>query len=193
MAVNHFDPNIEAITDPIELDKSIEEIRAALSAIPWLTKAFGRSYLSYKKVGNRVEFFPQVYQGDGEDLLNVMCNDNLNAYCFFKVNDPGTYVEFNKHTYSRICYNVSIIFWIDFSKLGLTYNHPENELVKRDVNRVLNSLVLSNHNSFDLELVYEDPKNVWSDYTLDLIKDNFRAYPYHSIRFQGKLCYLENC
>jgi hypothetical protein len=193
---SYKDPNAPLIANPVNLDRPIQTLQLALAAgLPWLQKAYGRAYESVKRdqAGNKI-IYPQVWQGPGLDLLEVMPNDNLVAQSFFKVEDPVEAVEFRPDGFSTMRARVSLIVWFNLQMIDSTIDYSYGEVLKADIQRVLSrSMIFEPGDSIKVLRIWETAKNVFNGYTLTEISDQNLVYPCGGFRFECDLTFIENC
>lgn len=187
-------PLVPLINQPVNIDTPIQEMQVALAnALPWLTRSFGRSWQSFANdSGRKPSTYPEVWQGAGQDLLNVMPNDNLDAQSFFKVEEPINILDYQWNGFSRMGATVSIIFWFNLLAIDPELNFRFVELLKGQVQRAITEAPISS-GTWAIQRVWETAENVFRGYTLDLANDQTLVHPYGGFRFECSLNYLENC
>jgi hypothetical protein len=190
-------PIVPTISNPVNIDKPIQVLQIALAGLPWLEKSFGRSFMSVKKNegSQNISYYPQVWQGPGLDLLEVMPNDNLKAQSFFKVEEPIECLQFSPNGYSLMQARVSIIFWFNLQRIDpqKNFDYSYAEILKGSAQRILTNVTLDGNDAIKILRVWETPKNVFSGYTLQDVRDQELIYPYGGFRFECNLVYIENC
>lgn len=197
--MNSFkNPLTPAIEQPVNLDRPIQEMRTALAGLPWLERAFGRSFNAIKSSpgsfgGKKVLVYPHVWQGAGKDLLEVLPNDNLKSYSFFKVEQPIEVLEYVPDGFSIMRARVSIIFWFDLQRIDATINYDFTELLQAEAQRVITSMLFSSGNSVKIEKIWHGAANVFKGYDLNELKDQELIYPRSGFRFETLVTYYENC
>jgi hypothetical protein len=189
---SYTNPNTPIIDDPVNIDIPIQELQVQLAGLSWLDKSFGRAYESKKTVNGKPHFYPEVWQGLGLDLLNVLPNDNLVAQSFFKVEEPIETLEYQQDGYSMMRARVSLIVWFDLQRIypALDYNYIE--LLKGQVQRLITTATLSSSN-IEIVRVWDTAREVFKGYTLTEIQDQELVYPKGGFRFECLLTYPENC
>lgn len=191
---SYKDPLVPLIADPINLDRLIQSIQVGISGLGWVEKCYGRAYDAVKRdtAGNKI-VYPQVWQGPGLDLLNVLPNDNLKSQCFFKVEDPLEVVEYRPDGFSNMRARVSIIFWFNLQRVNPAFDYSYGELLKGTVMRLFNIHVFDSGDGFKIVRVWDQPKNVFAGYTLTEVRDQELIYPYGGFRVEAEVYFLENC
>lgn len=192
---SYKDPLVPLIVNPVNIDRPIQEIQQALAALGWLQKSFGRSFESRKRVQDtgKIIVYPQVWQGAGLDLLNVMPNDNLQAQSFFKVEDPIECINFRKDQYSQMRARISVIFWFNLERIAPGANYVIIELLKGSAQRAITEVTLSERCDIKILRVWEKVRDVFNGYTLDEVKDQELIFPFGGFRFECELTYIEDC
>lgn len=201
-------PNVTQITAPVNVEGPIQDIQNAfIAGLPWLEKCFGRAYPAIKSSQgsfgvNKVLVYPQVWQGveenpDGTikplDMFEVLGNDNIKSFAFFKVEDPINLVEFVLGGDSVFRANVSIIFWFNLRRIDPEIDYPFTELLKGQVLRVLETMTLSGYTSINVLRVWEGALNVFRGYDISVLKDQELVYPWGGFRFELEVNFQENC
>lgn len=201
--MNSFkNPLIPLIATPVNIDRPIQEIQAALGALGWIEKIFGRSWLATKSTqgifASKQVYYPQVWQGvdaNGKprDLLEVLPNDNLNSQVFFKVNDPTTLVEFVRDGDSMLRNTVDIIFWFNLRRIDRDIDYPYIELLKGQVLNVLSTMLFTPDSSLEVLRIWENAKDVFKGYDITDLKDQELIYPWGGFRFECEITYRQDC
>lgn len=193
--MNSFkDPLVPLIADPVNIDRPIQVIQGALGALPWIAKSYGRAYESFKRdVNGKKTVYPQVWQGPGLDLLEVMPNDNLTSQSFFKVEEPIEVREYRADGFSTMRARVSAIFWFNLERVDPNKNYLYAEVLKADVQRILSTIMLNEGDSIKILRTWERASSVFAGYTLDETRDQELVYPFGGFRFELEVNYLENC
>jgi hypothetical protein len=198
--MNSFkNPLTPQITTPVNLDRPIQDLQAAFAAfLPWLTKSFGRAYPGMKSGqgsfgAKKTLVYPQVWQGVGLDLLEVLPNDNVISQSFFKVEDPIETLEYVPDGYSIMRARVSIIFWFNLKRIDDEKNYNFTELLKGQAQRVITKASLSYPASVKILRIFEGAAQVFAGYDLSLLKDQELVYPYGGFRFETEITYAEDC
>jgi hypothetical protein len=187
-------PLTPAITSPIGIDRPIQTLQAELADIDWLEKCFGRAYDSRKKDVNGKELvYPEVWQGEGLDLLSVLPNDNLKAHAFFSVEDPIKCLEYSPDDYNLMQAVVNIILWFNLDAIKKDLDYRYTEVLKSEVQRVITTATLEVGDSVRILNVYDRPENVFKKYSLNLVRDQELIHPYGGFRFECELTYQEYC
>lgn len=202
--MNSFkNPLTPLIANPVNIDRPIQEIQIALSALGWLEKSFGRAFLAYKSShgtfgDKKQKQYPHVWQGfttDGKpmDLLEVLPNDNLKSQSFVKVDEPIQVTDYVAGGWSLMTATISIIVWFNLREIDPTINYDFTELLAGQVQRALTNITLSPGAELQILRRWETAKNVFKDYDITELKDQELVYPRGGFRFECTLVYQEDC
>lgn len=185
----YSNPLVPIITNPINLDREIQEIQLAIALIPWIDKSFGRARIGQRNDLQKPYLYPEVYKGNGE-YYNCLINDNLKASSFIRVGrgrvkDPIN--GFDSH--SRVMtYTLNLIVWYDLKKIDPTKGYRFDEELKKDVMEVLRTL-----SSLKLLSIYDAPDEVFDGYSLDHTEWQTFKHPFGGFRFECELEFIEEC
>lgn len=191
---SYTNPKTPLIANPVNIERPIQRLQVALSELDWIEKSFGRAQEAVKILtdGSRV-VYPQVWQGEGLDLLNAMPNDNLSAQVFFKVEEPVECVAFRRDQFSTMRARVSIIVWYNLQRVAPYASYMVTEILRAQLQRQITGVTLDPGDDLRILRVWETAKNVFAGYTLKGITEEALEYPYGGFRFELELTYLENC
>lgn len=186
--MNSFkNPETPLILNPVNIDRYIQDIQIALSALTWLEKCFARAYNSKRSDPyGKISVYPEVWQGAGKDLLNVLPNDNIKSQCFFKVEEPITCLEFNPVGYSLMQATVSIIFWFNLNEINKTADHRFIELLKAQAQRIITDNV-------EGLKIFDTPEQVFKGYDISKMPSDNLIHPFGGFRFETEIPYVEDC
>lgn len=177
-------------------DAAIESIRAALAAITWLDKSFGRAW-EFKETlptdGKNITV-PKVFIGqtngkEGE-YHNVLPNDFLKSQSFIRARGSEEWTEFNRNGGSMKSRPVSVILWVNLKEIDVSKNYIFTEELKSDVEEILrsNPYTLSMDNYFD-----ERVQDIFDGYDIVDETTQYLMYPYAGMRFDLTLTFPEPC
>jgi hypothetical protein len=194
-------PVITLISNPVNIDRPIQEIQEQLATLDWIEKCFGRSWLAVKSVpqGTTKKLYsvPQVWQGhtDGRpaDMLEVLPNDNLKSQVFFRVNDPITIREFVPNGDSMMRASLDIIFWFNLREIDPSIDYVYTELLKGQVQRVFANMTLSPDSDLKPIRIWETAEQVFKGYDISRLADANLVHPWGGFRFECELTYREDC
>jgi len=175
---------------PVMTDLCLSYIQEALRELSWLDYAFGKVQKLVKTKNGASYFYPAVYQGNNE-YVSLLPDSGLGNFSFFVVDDPQT-VEFFPHVRNRIKLPVSLIVWYDVTKVNPLSEDRNTERVKAELLRLLTDMTLK-YGSFSITNIYEKAENIYKDFSLKEVDNQFMMHPYAGIRFQGEVIYNESC
>lgn len=174
-------------TSPTGIDNAIQKLQTDLHTklvTLWgnsdLYECYGRCYKNKKDNGYVAELFTS-----GNDYKDAYWNDSLNALSFFSVSDK---VEADK---GQAKTNVSIIFFVNLTKLKPTITHRADEEVRQDV------ILSIGTNSFGFHYMGFETgiDNVLRDFPGSRKDDGLKAVdmqPIHAFRINLSLIYKNN-
>lgn len=195
--ISFNDADALLLTNPVGIDKAIQDVQIKLQAILWLgNKAYGRAFKQEENKiiagggSRRLIYYPEVYQ-DGGEPLNVMPNDSSQAQSFFYTRDPARAVDYMPLQNNIYIHPTSLILWANLGKVDPAKQGRFTEYLKAEVLGVLRSCT-----GLYVTQVVESYENVFSNYT---ITEEYRQYmklPYTAFRIDFDLNYkdaLPNC
>lgn len=185
--MSNLNTDITYIPAPVNLDRHIQSIQKKLEGLPWLEKSFGRAYrVPVTKHGHKApQFYPGRFIG-GKDYQDLSKNDQLKSYSFIVAQDNADYDRFSLDDTSMIKQGVSVIFWLDLSKIDSTKDYIFTEELRANVRAKLSSVPVE----LEVKNFYSDASNVFrgfDSYQKDMM------YPYACMRFDVNISYLEEC
>lgn len=197
-------PIIYTIETPVNIDRPIQELQHAFTALPWLEKIYGRTYLSYRSDSKgKLITYPEAWQGvEGvkprtRDLINVMPNDNLNSQIFFRVDDPINVLNYAPDNRNQMRATLQIIVWFNLDFINKTLDSPltyrYTEILKSQIQQAITSCQFTPYSSITVLRVYEEAENVFRGYTIDKVKQQELVHPWGGFRFECELTYQEDC
>jgi hypothetical protein len=192
--MNSFkNPLTPLIADPKGIDKPIQDIQQALAALGWLEKSFGRTWQAYEKIDGKEVIYPETWQGEKMDLLNVMPNDNLKAQSFITINEPSEILNFRPGQYSRFRTMINVIVWFNLDQIFETVDYRHTELLKSTMMTALSTMLFDGNGAIKVSRIWEQAENVFKGFTIDRVKRQELVHPYGGFRFECELTYLEDC
>ncbi len=195
-----INPKVVIPASPVNLDMYIYQMQGAFAeGLPWLEKAFGRSWKMFRQDSGagkskgvpRGYAFPGVYSG-GKEYFNCLPNDTLKSYCFFSVRDTGEPVATNgNQPYVPGVYNdwkqpVDIIFWWNGDKTSPGFDYPLTENYLANIRKVLRFIPW-----FLITGVQYNPDNVFNEYSLDHVAEQYLSQPFGGVKIMGEINFLE--
>ncbi len=175
-------------TNPTGIDNAIQKLQEDLHGkllTKWgintnLYQSYGRCYKNKTKDGYVAELFT-----GGKDYKDAYWNDNLNAISFFSVADK---IEAGM---GQAKTKVSIIFFVNLSKLKPSITHRADEEVRQDVIRSIGT----HSYGFTYEGFETGIENVLREYPGSRRDKGLEAVdmqPVHSFRINLSLIYKNN-
>lgn len=175
------------ITNPINLDKAIQDLQMSLKTnLPWLERAYGRARMIPEELNDKTVMVPKVYYG-GKEYLNVLLNDTVQAESWFQVMGSETPLDYMYGNESQI-YQVQVaaIFWMNLEKMALiSEDYYYLEEPKRQIHNVLNRFP----NVTILRVYDENARDIFREYTTQIEKEQFLSHPKAGLRFELLLTY----
>ena len=172
-------------SNPQLLDRVVGEIQDALIAgLPWLNFAFGIAERLVHEINGKEYYLPNVYRAEN-DYIEISPDDkDLHNHSFFTVDEPQ-YLDCVRGQKIEVRANCSLIVWVDMRSIEPT-DERNKELVKRDILRVLNSMLLKS-GTFTVNRVYEKAENIFQGFTLAEVDNQYLMHPYCGWRFVGEI------
>lgn len=179
--------------NPELLDRVFGEIqRGLIDNINWLDKAFGKAERLVKIAPNGRKYYtPNVYAG-GNEYLDVSPDSGIGNFSFFWVDDPQA-VEWTPNVSVGIKTDFALIFWFDYRKIYNNVNTRNKEALKKQILDVLNGGYHLRAGHIEIERIYELAENIYNEFSLDEVDNQFLMHPYGGFRFEGSLTIQESC
>lgn len=192
--MNSFkNPLTPLVPNPVNLDVPTNELQLSLSGIPWIEASFGRAWrVPRKETNGKIIYYPEVWQGEGKDLLNVMENDNLAAHCFWYFPDPANINNWNNGLYSRIERPAHLFVLFNLDKINPAATYRFTEELKRDLLDKLRNTRLSSA-TLTVNRVFEQASQVFNVFTINEAENQTFVHPWGGFRIECLLNYTEHC
>lgn len=189
------------IGTPVEVEAAVNNIRVAMSALPWITNPY---FVAEKFVeienGNRF-IYPETYcrvVGDGSlkyDYARLTPDNDYEGMFFFLVSDASYESPFNSNDVNYLSYNVGMIFSVNLKTINTTKLDDglfTQELIKEA--RQLLKKSIPSFSGFQASIIAEsrDLTQVYREFDLGDIKGYNRA-PQQCFRFDLTLIVSEEC
>lgn len=182
---------IPILKNPELLDKVIGEIQVGLKDnLSWLDYSFGRAQRLVKEIKRKKYYIPGVYSGKN-DYLEVAPDAGIGNFSFFKIDDPQV-MDWDPKVRGRIEANFSLIFWFDLRKIKGTQG-MNTEMVKAEILKVLNGGFHLKNGRISISQIFEEAENIYRDYSINEVDNQFLMRPYAGFRFKGVLTINESC
>jgi len=187
---------VPTITDPTLADAVIAKIQEGLkSSLSWLDFAFGRAERIVKKTNGRNLYLPAIYSGDTSrpnEYLELSPDALIGNFSFFWMLDPQKFVPVSR--VSGVYKDpFALIFWFDLRKV---YNSSSNRNVfalEDQVMKALSGEILIPNGAIHVEKIYHLAENIYREFSLDEVDNQFLMHPYAGFRLEGELIYEEPC
>lgn len=183
------------IIPPALADKVIKDICSGLQKkLPWLDRAFGRAERIIKQIDGKNYYLPAAYTGSNtspNEYIELSPDAKIGNFSFFWMLDPQRIV-WRPRIRSNMKDPFALIFWFDLRKIFEERDNRNIYHVEEDVLKVLNSLTLYT-GSLTIEKVYHLPENIYREFTLNAVDNQFMMHPYAGFRLEGELYYEESC
>lgn len=196
MSITKLQDKVFEVTNPVEIDFAIEEIRKFLkNNLSWVSHAFHIAHRFYKKTDKGSFYYPETFVKDLNSKNNSyhrLTPDNDYKGMFFFVLGTGRIKEEN--TTSFITYPVSIIFSVNLElidKARLNEYLFTQELIA-SARKTLRDAKHSFEFGYELKSETKDLKEVYKEFVLDEIEQYNRA-PLQCFRFDLELTIEEDC
>lgn len=165
-------------TNPKLFDREVYRIQKALAdALPWLDHVFGICETLTDVKDGRKFTSANLYRGKGRYEQIMPCAE-LGNFAFFVLRDPQE-IGRNKNLIKS---PFSLIVWYDTRKVSLPLDERDREAVKGQILGVLTAAHFAN---VSVTRVYENPKNVFADYSYDYTANQYLMSPYAGLRIDG--------
>lgn len=188
-----------AIENPAFADVHIKTMALSLMEhLDWLDVAFGRAQRIIKTAGSKPYKIPAVYLGTDEgkfknEYIELSPDSRIGNFSFFYMLEPETFkIEFNHQGYVRAPF--ALIFWFDLRKIYDAVNIRDTETLKQQIIKCVNRQTrFTNGAHIELTRVYETAEQIYREFTLDEIDNQFLMHPFAGFRFEGVLKFEEPC
>ena len=172
-------------------DKVFNNINEQLTAsFPWLTNAFGKSQILVNNGGRVPSRIPVVYRKDGS-YIGVYPDQAKGNFLFHILGDPQI-INFKRGFKSTISAKTSMVLWFNLNSLNGT-DTRDIESVKSDLLNFLSNKLRTPFYSLSVTHVWEGAKNIYQEYTLSEIKDQYLMQPFAGLRFDFKVTVKQDC
>jgi hypothetical protein len=178
------------ITAPALVDRPIEAMACKIrEALPWLSAVYGRAFRMVRQRQGHTEYYPCVHDTSGE-YISMYPDEMTGNTAFFVVEETHRFDKWAKGAKNRMTCNFSIVFWYDITKVypgALDFN---TEAVRRDILEIFRTMTIP-YGTFRLTGTSE--KEVYRSFDLKEVQHQYMMYPFHALRVDGVLSYLEDC
>lgn len=182
------------LTNPIGIDLIVDALQRKLDdEFNWLEKSFGRAIKAgtTDDEGNEKEY-PAMFIEDGKDLTNMLKIDNYDAYSFFYAEDEEELIEddeYNQWIANRLQRTLHLIVWLDLKRVDPAQVENYTEQVKQDIWKAIGETLYPCDTSAEIVAVFDEPDNIFEDFTFDFVQSQNMLYPKVGLRFELLACY----
>lgn len=186
-------PTVPTPANPALVDVQFKVIQDSLLAqLIWLNHAFGKVQKLTRKNDSKLITYPGVFvKGQNEDYLSLFPDERLGNFSFFVTSDPYD-IEPMANIRQKITVSYGLILWFNMSKILAANEYRNLESIKAQVLQALNNTQMGSGRIETTEIM-EESKNIYSEFTIDEIEQQYLMHPFAGLRFDGKLTFYENC
>lgn len=178
------------LENPIGIDRIVKALQSDLSTIPWLTKSFNRAVtMSNVDTEGNQRVTPKCWVANAQDELEMIANDNWNAYTFFYADSNESSIDFELNEDSQFEQELSLYLWVNLDNIDNSKTYDYLPELKEDVLKVIKNTTLDNDDSIELTDIDSNPLTVYDGFTIDIDKTQLIYYPYRAIRFDFNATY----
>lgn len=177
-------------TTPRLFDKAFGYIQDTLaSELTWLDHVLPQAERLVKDINGKRIYTPNVFVSGNDYEQITPDTTNIGNYSFFVLHEPQeTHYDVGSRVKVRAPF--SLIVWLDIRSVDDGQRNIEQ--VKRDILRALR-LVWMREGHFHINRIYQRAENIFKEFTLDEIDNQFLMQPYCGFRFQGEIEIEDEC
>lgn len=177
--------------NPTMFDKAFGYIQDALSSeLLWLNHIFPQAERLVKNINGKRVYSPNVYIGDNEYELITPDAQGIGNYSFFLLDEPQR-IEYEDGSRIHATAPFSLVVWFDIRTV-FNDDTRDMERAKRDVLRAVRHTWMR-HGRFHIDRIYQRAENVFKEFTLDEIDNQYLMQPYGGFRLYGEISIIEEC
>lgn len=181
---------------PTLADAVISEINTGLTNhFTWLDRAFGRAERIVKKIDGFTYKLPAYFVGDSvhpNDYIELSPDSNIGNFSFFWMMDPERYT-WRPKIRGSFRSPFALIVWFDLRKVYNSTYKRDLSSIEAEILNVLNGGFQIKSGRIEIDTVYRLPENIYREFTLDAVDNQFLMHPYAGFRFEGELIFEEPC
>lgn len=163
-------------------DKAVADLQTLFAGeLTWLDHAFGICERVTRTIDNKRYNIASVYTG-ADNYEQIEPCVKLGNFCFFYLRDPQ---EFGRMDKDQVHTPLSIIFWYDMRKVGYPTSR-NREAIKAKILSLVQGAHLPNGTIVGSR-IYEEPKNVFADFSYDYVDNQFLMSPFAGLRIDAVL------
>lgn len=165
-------------------DRAVLPIQEEIAnELPWIDHSIGVcEVLTEMKDGKKftsANLFTDEYE-------QIMPCEELGNFCFWYMRDPQEIDRLN----GRVKSPFSLIFWYNVDKVSSSPDYRNREAVKAQILAILDNIHTP---GFEITRVYENPKNIFTDFSYDHVQNQFLMHPFGGIRIDGTIIATMDC
>lgn len=174
-------------SNPTLFDAEVAKMQVVLGdRLPWLDHVFGLCEV-LTEVKERTRFTSaNLYVGNGE-YERIMPCEELGNFAFFYLRDPQEFVTRNKNL---IRSPYSLVLWYNMGKVSLPTDERNREALK---GQILDAIKSAHNPHFEVSRIYENPRNVFNEFSYDHTDNQFLMSPYSGLRIDGTITIAVPC
>ena len=184
------------IINPKMADAVIANIQKGLKDnLSWLDVAFGRAERIVKQIEGRTLYLPAIYTGNGlnpNEYIELSPDAQIGNFSFFWMLDPQRLTWMPKIP-GVVKAPFALIFWFDLRRIYNTKDNRNIMSLEAEVLKVLNGRFQMPVGSLSINKIYHLAENIYREFTLTEVDNQFLMHPYAGFRFEGELIYEEPC
>ena len=191
------------VENPYRADIAVKALQAAYSEnLDWLEKSFPRAVLRTEKItqaDREVERrFPAVRTMDGNDEADMLEVDNYAAYDFFYQIDTENLIDFEERVFNVYQAQLRNIFWFNLNEIDPNRGDDFLPELETEILQVISNTKYQDFNGttirgIEVQRVYQEPQNIFSGFSFNLVDTQFLHYPYRGLRFDLLVTFSEQC
>lgn len=187
------------IIDPVMSDAIIAKIQEGLkNNLSWLDVAFGRAERIIKQIEGRNFYVPAIYTGtsfNSNEYLELSPDAQIGNFSFFWMMDPQRFAWESISIKERgiIKEPYALILWFDLRKVYNTATNRNILTLENEVLHVLREKIFPISGSFTIDKIYHLAENIYREFNIAQVDNQFLMHPYAGFRIEGELIYNEPC
>lgn len=180
------------------LEKILDEINSHLKkSLPWLDSTYGKSERLAKSVGGIIKHIPGIYVGNQgsalkNEYLDMFPDSQKGNFSFFWFPDPQEVGGYPR-SHNQIKAPFSLIFWFDLRKVFESDINRNKEGLKLEILHALGRSLFLTQGRVQIDKVYELSENIYREFSISEVENQFLMHPYAGFRFEGILYYTQPC
>ena len=177
-------------TTPRLFDKAFGYIQDALaSQLTWLDHILPQAERLVKDINGKRVYSPNIYVEGNEYEQITPDSLNIGNYSFFILHEPQ---EIHYDVGSRVIAHApfSLIVWLDIRSVDDGQRNIEQ--LKGNILRALQTTWMR-EGHFRINRIYQRAENIFKEFTLDEIDNQYLMQPYCGFRFQGEITIEDEC